>query len=234
VKYLTWWTRVWLLSSTLGVGLGMLEWSALVTLISILIVSVVAGAVTNALRNEFLTSPGTEPGQRRLVAHSLAVGAGVVGAFAVIAASPTVGLLLVGLAAVTSLPVLARVQPRRNLSRVASTGLKSTRSGHRKTTSTGGRVAAQNTQSLPVRPVATMSVEELCTLWRSTFWQLRDETDPDRRARLVGRRQACLEELERRNPSGFAAWLDSGGRASGGPERYMRRPPDEGEPDEEA
>ncbi len=34
-------------------------------------------------------------------------------------------------------------------------------------------------------------------------------------------RQGCLDELERRHPSALHAWLDSGARASEGPERFL-------------
>ena len=42
---------------------------------------------------------------------------------------------------------------------------------------------------------------------------------------LVALREACLDELERRDAAALHAWLDSGARASGGPERYLAHPP---------
>jgi hypothetical protein len=38
---------------------------------------------------------------------------------------------------------------------------------------------------------------------------------------VVAQRQVYLDEMERRSPSGLRAWLESGARAAGGPERFL-------------
>jgi hypothetical protein len=52
--------------------------------------------------------------------------------------------------------------------------------------------------------------------------------DPAARQALVGRRQETLDELERRDPSGFGRWLAAGPAAD--PADYVRRGPIPGRP----
>jgi hypothetical protein len=205
--------------STLGVGLGMLEWSAAITAVAVLVVSLVAGVATTVLRNELFAPPERAVGH--LVAHSSGIGAGVVGGFAILVASPAMGLLVVGLAIGTSPPLLAYLLSRRDMSRAGSTTSSPATAGLRELDENAERAAEHEPETSPDRALTTMSVGQLCGLWRRTFWQLHDEDDPDRRAALIAVRQMYLEELEKRDPSGFAAWLESGGRASGAPERFM-------------
>ena len=77
--------------------------------------------------------------------------------------------------------------------------------------------------------VEQLDDDALFRLWRRTFWQLEGQPTVDELARLVALRQTCLDELARRNPDALRAWLESGARASGGPERFWRRRQDHGE-----
>jgi hypothetical protein len=52
--------------------------------------------------------------------------------------------------------------------------------------------------------------EQLRTGWRATSATLRQEISTARRLATVDEREWYLDELERRNPSGFEAWLRSG------------------------
>ncbi|NUR09907.1 MAG: hypothetical protein HOQ45_23215 [Nocardioidaceae bacterium] len=67
---------------------------------------------------------------------------------------------------------------------------------------------------------------ELCRVWRASFWALHTQTSMAGLLRLVVLRQRCLDELERRDSAAVRAWLDHGAQAAGGPERYLRHPPD--------
>jgi hypothetical protein len=69
--------------------------------------------------------------------------------------------------------------------------------------------------------VSTLATTELCQLWRTTFWMVRDATSPRRTACLVGLRQAALDELEQRHPVAVHQWLQSGHHAADGPARYL-------------
>ncbi|MGH3509564.1 MAG: hypothetical protein ACRDPI_04965 [Nocardioidaceae bacterium] len=63
--------------------------------------------------------------------------------------------------------------------------------------------------------LAGMTDTELCRMWRSTFWELKERRPVDEALGLVALRQSCLEELERRNPSTLDARLASASHLPG-------------------
>jgi hypothetical protein len=63
--------------------------------------------------------------------------------------------------------------------------------------------------------------EELCLAWRRSFLGLERARTRVALQDVVRLRQAYLDELARRYPSGMKAWFDSGARAAGGPDRYL-------------
>jgi hypothetical protein len=65
---------------------------------------------------------------------------------------------------------------------------------------------------------------QLCLAWRTSFLALQRSQDLQRRAQLVRQRQEYLDELERRNPAGFARWLYAGARPASDPSRYLLGP----------
>lgn len=68
--------------------------------------------------------------------------------------------------------------------------------------------------------IQALSDEELCWSWRASYTAL--QAAPSAASvELVTLRQAYLDDLERRNPRGMRAWLDSGARAAGNPARYL-------------
>jgi hypothetical protein len=56
-------------------------------------------------------------------------------------------------------------------------------------------------------PVAALSTRALGEEWLRTTAALAGRLSPAARASLVGRREEALDELERRDPDGFARWL---------------------------
>jgi hypothetical protein len=68
---------------------------------------------------------------------------------------------------------------------------------------------------------SSLDDNELCLAWRTSFSALQRATSPAQRLRMVEDRRAYLDELERRNPRGMAAWLASGARAAGDPSRFV-------------
>lgn len=63
------------------------------------------------------------------------------------------------------------------------------------------------------QPAAAMTVAELCLAWRSSFLalgRLRHDRDTVQRGQVVASRQQYLDELEARDPAGFARWLAEG------------------------
>ena len=69
--------------------------------------------------------------------------------------------------------------------------------------------------------VREMTDAEICHAWRNTFVKLQDARGLHLRAALVQVRQLLLDEIEARHPAGLQAWLASGARAAGGPDRFI-------------
>jgi hypothetical protein len=79
-------------------------------------------------------------------------------------------------------------------------------------------------------PSLRSSTQSLCLEWRSSYVALSVAQSPDARLRIVKARQRFLDELERRDPDGLRAWLESGPSAGGDPGCFLRsgrsdRPP---------
>lgn len=69
--------------------------------------------------------------------------------------------------------------------------------------------------------VRRMSTRQLCEAWTTSCYQLRHATSPEAGMRLVRLRHLYLDELERRDPVGFQAWLGSTASAAGDPSRFL-------------
>jgi hypothetical protein len=74
-----------------------------------------------------------------------------------------------------------------------------------------------------MRPVAALSTRALGEEWLRTTAALAGRLSPAARASLVGRREEALDELERRDPDGFARWLVAG--PAGDPADFVREGP---------
>ena len=71
--------------------------------------------------------------------------------------------------------------------------------------------------------VRAMTDTELCLAWRRSFVALQQARGPQLRSLVVRARQLLLDEIEARHPDGLRAWLSSGARAAGGPDRFIGR-----------
>lgn len=166
---------------------------------------------------------------RRLAKVGLVTGCGVLGIGACTVLFGPAGLALVTLLALSSPPLLTWLTWR--LSHPEGPGR-----GDRQVTAaawgtgTGARFDAVATWSAErtlareewmARSPTTMDASQLCTAWRRSFVTLGQPLSLTSRMLVVKRRQELLDELERRNPSGFSAWLGSGARAAGDPRRYI-------------
>ncbi len=69
--------------------------------------------------------------------------------------------------------------------------------------------------------VRGLDLAGLCWAWRRSYLALADVRAPKARLGLVILRQIYLDEMERRDPQGFRAWLDSGVEAAGTPDRFL-------------
>jgi hypothetical protein len=68
---------------------------------------------------------------------------------------------------------------------------------------------------------AQLTDEQLCRAWSVSYRALQDGSPGIQMMDAVAVRQRFLDEFERRNSSGLAAWLASGARAAGNPLPYL-------------
>jgi hypothetical protein len=79
-------------------------------------------------------------------------------------------------------------------------------------------------------PVTVLTTAELGQEWARTTALLGGPLDAAARAALVSRREAALDELEKRDPAGFARWLAAGPTLSSDPAGYVHGGPLRGDP----
>jgi hypothetical protein len=71
-------------------------------------------------------------------------------------------------------------------------------------------------------PLSRLPVEALGREWLATSAALGAHLEPRTRQEIVARRAAVLDELERRDPVGFARWLAAGPLSASDPARWFR------------
>jgi hypothetical protein len=71
-------------------------------------------------------------------------------------------------------------------------------------------------------PVSLLPTSDLGTEWLRTTWALAGQVAPGERQDIIRRRQETLDELERRDPDGFARWLAAGPVAGSDPAAFVR------------
>jgi hypothetical protein len=216
MTYATRWGQAWSLVAAVEVGFASLQWSPLVVTLDLLATG--AGAAVCLVIHRDWRTPATKGSPVRRFAdigrRSLMLSCWVVAMSTLTIASPALALLAVLLVAATS-PVVVLLRARSARSRPVEPP--------------SGAPEPPGTQE---KVLERLDDDALFRLWRHSFWELRSQPTVDDLARLVMLRQSCLDELARRNPIALRAWLDSGARASGGPERFWRSRQDHGEPGE--
>ncbi|MEP7088837.1 MAG: hypothetical protein ABI776_01920 [Nocardioidaceae bacterium] len=215
------WSALWSVAVAVGIGIGSLEWSPLTVVLLVAMNSVCAAVVMLLLHpaEGQRSRPVRRP--RRPGPLSLTIGAGLAALSAVATASPPLALLVLLVAVLTS-PVAVRLARRLLLpdGQVRPPGPS-------RIPEPSPSESLQPTMPLASDPgaladPADLSDHDLFRLWRRTFWDLLLEGERVPSWEMVELRARCLEELERRNPDAVRAWLESGARASGGPEKFWR------------
>jgi hypothetical protein len=225
MTYASLWARFWTLLAAVEVGFASLQWSPLVVVLD-LIATGTGAAVCLVLYQDRRTHAPAGPPSTRLTEtarRSLTVSCCAIAVCTLMIGSPPLAMLAVLLAVVTS-PVVVRLTTGTRHGSVPPRAEAATQPGR----SVSSEVAPERDHLLGTR-VAQLDDDALFRLWRRTFWQLQGQPTVDELARLVALRQTCLDELAQRNPDALRAWLESGARASGGPERFWRRRQDHGE-----
>jgi hypothetical protein len=215
VTYASRWAQAWTVLAAAEVGFASLQWSPVIVMLD-LIATGAGVAVCLVIYQEHRMQPTTTPLSRRFAEtgrRSLMISVCVVALSTLVTGSPPLALLVVVLVVVTS-PAAVRLRAGR--------------------ASSDPVPPAAGPAAQPLRSddaiLEGLDDVELFRLWRHSFWELGSQPNADELAQLVALRQSCLDELARRNPAALRAWLDSGARASGGPERFWRRAQDHGTP----
>lgn len=79
--------------------------------------------------------------------------------------------------------------------------------------------------SLPPPALRHLTDAQLCKRWRASYRASRRGSSPVTLIAAVAEREMYLDELERRNANGFAAWLASGPQAAENPLPYLTSAP---------
>ena len=199
------WRGSWSLVAALGVGLAVLEWSAITVLV---IVALITLAVQAARR--LVPSTGASLLRDLTFPHALGIAVAAVAVWSVSLVSFPLALLAVMVAGLTSPAVIQRLRRARH--RVSSGTTPVPESGD----------AVRLTPPETLGPLVGLDDRQLCRLWRESFWALGSAAPTQTLLCVVALREACLDELERRHAAELGAWLANGARASGGPEKYLR------------
>ncbi|HSE09355.1 MAG TPA: hypothetical protein VLB29_11880 [Nocardioidaceae bacterium] len=136
-------------------------------------------------------------------------GAGVVASVGLISLLELAGLVVVLALVLTSPKVVTATRRRFGLRAVHDDAPSPT------------TVASLNSLTWLERPLSSMDDPTLCRAWRMSYVALQKPLALPTQVRIVERRRQFLDELERRDPRGFSAWLAAGPRAAGDPGRYI-------------
>ncbi|MGH4020312.1 MAG: hypothetical protein ACRDT0_13965 [Pseudonocardiaceae bacterium] len=217
-----------ILWSTVTVALGVVgaavAFVALPTgaLLALLVIAMILGAAGRAALTG-RDGTGEVPVWRLVAAGGVAAALGVVIA-GLVALLGAAALLLVALLAAVSPQAMRwyvqhRPRPAAGAGRQPAHGMRS--EGVHSEAGRDVRVAESAGSAAGLAPAGSLTDEELCLAWRASFTAMGRESDPCARARIAGIRQTYLDELERRDPVGFARWMATGPRAGSDPGKYV-------------
>jgi hypothetical protein len=117
--------------------------------------------------------------------------------------------------------LVASVVLRRAHSAPAEDAAEDPASTARTPTAVPGEPAPPGGEPHDAAPMPTLPTPALCWEWRRSYLAVVRASKPDELTRIAALRAAYLDELERRDPTGFRRWLDSGARAASDPGRYL-------------
>lgn len=207
-KYRTAWTVALASVGILGTWVSVTTWPLAGLVMVSLYATAVVGPVANILG---------EPEKERSFRRGLGIGAGaavvVIGGAGIVRLLGAAGLVVIVMFALASPQMLSWVARRFGHATGQSEDLSSG-------VQTSGAMASE--RFVPQAP-QSMDDASLCMAWRRSFVALQRASSPGGTWRIVQCRQEYLDEIERRNPEGFSAWLVSGARAAGDPSRYVIR-----------
>lgn len=225
MAYAAHWLRCWGLVVALGVALSVLVWPV-GGVLTMFVMAALSTGVILVVAHPVAGSGSTVVGVRRLrvVTRSLLGGAAVVAICALTDIAAYLSLPVLFLAVASSPWVVHRLERWRRAHGMAAPAAE-TLSGD------------EDPSALPPPPSAIrhgagdLADAELCQAWRQSFLLLQSARSTAGVLSVTSLRQSYLDEMERRHPAAFRSWLDSGGRATGGPDRFLTARRREDHPD---
>lgn len=222
---------LWLfVCSVLGaVGAGVAFAWSIPVMLAIFGCAAVGGVVAAQVRAEYAPGPdhATSPGEARRLMSTYALVAGsaavaVVGTGGLLGAWVTVPLVAV---IVGGSPNAIRLYGR--WLRLHAPAAASPRTGRRNGHEYSSEPQLENPTAGPAPAVMPrvapqlLNDDELCLAWRASFSALQKASSRSEQLSVVEARREYIDEFERRNRPGLAAWLASGARAAGDPSRFV-------------
>jgi len=207
------WTTVCAVLALIGLGVTLVLSPG--ALMFLFVAFAVGGAMmTSAFVSDYVQRPLRE--RRRLTASGGLVGGTTVSAFVGFAVILGAGVFVLCLLVLISSPYAVAAYGRwlRSAPTPSSAQLDTLARG----------LAYASPDYVPIQPLPELRLltdEQLCRRWRSSYVALQGPVSAARMMRTVEERQRCLDELERRNATGLAAWFASGARAAGNPLPYI-------------
>jgi len=227
MRYATLWARCWSLVGAVGVGLSVLVWRPL-NVLSVFLTAALCSGILLVLVSPTMSPRSAKPAiaWSRIATRAAVIAAGVVAASASLDTVPYLALPLLGLAFLSSPWVVERLERWRKAEASGPVGPRAVAGYGPLPDST------LDTSTLTVTPVQVgldemratargLTNSELCREWRRSFVRLQSARSFPDRCYVVALRQVYLDEMDRRCPTAFQAWLASGARAAGGPDRYI-------------
>jgi hypothetical protein len=205
---LTAWASTWSLIAALGVGLAILAWGPRTTMVTLAVLGGLGFMMQTMAQTD---RPVVRVDWELRTCRALFSAASVVAFVVLCQGVPEVAVPLLAVAVLTHPRVLRLMWGPRGAGLPASDPL-------------GSAPADESVQPLPgLTEAARLTDEELCLAWRRSFLGLERARTTMAVQDIVRLRQVYLDELARRHPSGIRAWLSSGARAAGGPDRYLHQ-----------
>jgi hypothetical protein len=210
--YRSFWLCVIGSTALLCMGVGFIVWPALGVIALFGVAALSAGAAIIGNQDRAGAEAATRTDRLRHTApQASAIGIAVVAVFVLADTVGAATFAVLMLASATSPWVVKRVS--RRIHHGATRGGRHTR---RESDTAQPKL---DTQVPP--PLHDLSDRELCRLWRVTFANLQEASSTEVRERIVSLRQACIDELDRRNPGAMRAWFASNPRAASSPDKYL-------------
>lgn len=215
MTYAAQWLRCWGFIVALGVALSVLVWS-LGSVLTMFVTVALATGVLLVLAAPVAGSRSTVPRVTwlRVVTRSMLCGAAVVAICALTDVAAYLSLPLVVLAVTSSPWVVDRLERWRG-ARDTSAPQAEMLSGDE------GPTVVPSRPYVPRHGEGDLTDVELCHAWRQSFALLHTARSAAGVLRVTTLRQSYLDEMERRHPAAFRSWLESGGSATGGPDRFL-------------